>query len=411
MYILVLNAWSSSLKYQVIDMQTKTVLVKGNVEKIWEKDSFLEYEVDGKKEHIDQPTKDHAEALSFLLKAWSLRLEAIEAIGHRVVHGGDYFSAPVSIDDGVIEKIRLCYDLAPLHNPANLACIFACQTLFPKIPQVAVFDTAFHQSMTPEHYLYALPYEYYQKYKVRRYGFHWTSHEYVFKKLVETLKGWKVETLKGLPAGRQGWNVEAFKVITCHIGNGASVTAIQDGKVVETSMGMTPMEWLMMGTRSGTIDPGVITFLMKQEDMSAQEIEDMLNKKSGLLGVSQLSSDMRDILDGWKQWDERCTLVLHMYVDSIVKYIWSYVALMNGVDAIVLTAGVLERSKDVRKLLVDKLARLGISLDEKANDCSAEERVISTLDSQVLVKVIPTNEELMIAQETYNLVHDKMIKW
>ncbi len=398
MKILVLNAWSSSLKFQVIDMANTSVMVKGIVEKIWEKDSFLEYESDGKKTHIDHQLDNHKEAIQLVvdkgLSAPDCKLQSIQAIGHRVVHGGEYFSDAVKIDDDVIEKIQLCSVLAPLHNPANIAGIFACRALAPDIPQVAVFDTAFHQSMTPEHYLYALPYEYYEKYRVRRYGFHWASHQFVFDKLIEN---WPVHEGGKL-------KIENSKVITCHVGNGVSVTAIQNGKVIETSMGMTPTEWLMMGTRSGNVDPGVITFLMKKEDMSAQEIENILNKKSGILGVSWISADMRDILDGRRKWDKRCTLVLDMYVDGIVKYIGSYVALMNGVDAIVLTAWVLERSKDVRKLLVDKLARLGVSLDEKANDFSTEEHVISTPDSKVLVKVIPTNEELMIAQETQRLL-------
>lgn len=392
MKILVLNSWSSSLKYQVIDMQSQTVLVKGNVEKIWQKDSFLDYELDGKTTHVDKEVKNHHEALHLVvsesLQSPISNLQSIQAIGHRVVHGGEYFSDAVKIDDDVISKIQSCNELAPLHNPANIAWILACKELAPEIPQVAVFDTAFHQSMMPAHYLYAIPYEYYEKYKVRRYWFHGTSHEFVYDKLMNNEK----------------WIMKNAKVITCHVWNGASITAIQDGKVVETSMGMTPMEGLVMGTRSGNVDPGVITFLMKKENLSPDQIENILNKKSGMLGVSWTSSDMRDILDGRKTWDERCTLVLEMYVNGIVKYIWSYVALMNGVDAIILTAWVLERSKDVRKLLIDKLARLGVALDEKANDFSTEERVISTKNSKVLIKVIPTNEELMIAEEVHKVI-------
>lgn len=396
MKILVLNSWSSSLKFQVIDMESKALMIKWIVEKIWLEWSFLDYEVAGNVQHADQQVKDHHEAVHLMFDAltwWKYQvlssLSELGAIWHRVVHGGDYFSAPVKIDDAVIEKVQFCNELAPLHNPANIAWMLACKELTPTIPQVAVFDTAFHQSMTPAHYLYALPYEYYEKYKVRRYGFHGTSHKFVYDKLMKN----------------EAWRIKHAKVITCHIGNGASITAIQDGKVIETSMGMTPMEWLMMGTRSGDVDPGVITFLMKEEHLSPDQIENILNKKSGLLGVSQTSSDMRDILAGRRLWDERCTLVLDMYINSIVKYIWSYVALMNGVDAIILTAWVLERSKDVRKLLVDKLARLGVSLDEEANDFFVEERIISTSDSKVLIKVIPTNEELMIAEETYHLIN------
>lgn len=396
MKILVLNSWSSSLKFQVLDMVNQKVMIKWIIEKIWLDWSFLEYDIAGESQHVDQQIADHHEAvhLMFDVLTWGKfqilsSLWELGAIGHRVVHGGEYFSAATKIDDAVIEKIQLCSELAPLHNPANLAGILACQELAPEIPQIAVFDTAFHQTMTPEHYLYAIPYSYYEKYKVRRYGFHGTSHQFVFEKLMET---WK------------DGNMEKWKVITCHIGNWASITAIQDGKVIETSMGMTPMEGLMMGTRAGNVDPGVITFLMKKEWLSAQDTENILNKKSGLLGVSETSSDMRDILDGRKKWDDRATITLQMYINSIVKYIWSYVALMNGVDALVFTGGVLERSRDVRKLLLQKLARLGITLDEKANDFSTEERVISTSDSKVLVKVIPTNEELMIAEEAYRLL-------
>lgn len=396
MKILVLNSWSSSLKFQVMDMETQSLMIKWIVEKIWLAGSFLDYEVAWTSQHVDQKVKDHHEAvhLMFDVLTWGefqilSSLSDLWAIGHRVVHGGEYFQDATLITDEVIERVKECSDLAPLHNPANLAGILACQEMAPEIPQVAVFDTAFHQTMTPEHYLYAIPYTYYEKYKVRRYGFHWTSHQFVFNKFMETWKDGKMET---------------WKVITCHVGNGASITAIQDGKVVETSMGMTPMEWLMMGTRSGNVDPGVLTFLMKKEKLSPDQLEHILNKESGLLGVSGVSSDMRDILAGREKGEEKCILALEMYINSIVKYIWSYVALMNGVDALVLTGGIMERSRDVRKLLLAKLARLGISLDAKANDFSTEERLISTSDSKVIVKVIPTNEELMIAEEAYRLL-------
>ena len=396
MKILVLNSWSSSLKFQVIDMANETLLIKWNIEKIWLEWSYLTYEVAGTSERVDQQIKDHNEAVHLMfdvLTWWKFQiltsLSELGAIGHRVVHGGEYFSTPVKIDDAVIEKIQLCSDLAPLHNPANLAWITVCASLAPDVPQVAVFDTAFHQTMPAEYYLYPIPYEYYTKYRVRRYGFHGTSHQYVFNRLVETLKR---------------WNVKTSKVITCHIGNGASLTAIMNGKVLETSMGMTPLGWLMMGTRSGDIDPGIITMLMRKEWLTPDQMENILNKKSGLLGVSEKSSDLRDILAGWREGDERSTITLNMYVDSIVKYIGAYVALMNGVDAIVLTAGVMERSEPVRKLLLEKLARLWSTLDEKKNIQVDEERCITTLDSKVPVYVIPTNEELMIAEETYALI-------
>ncbi len=397
MKILVLNSWSSSLKFQVLDMENETLMIKWNIEKIWLEWSYLTYDVAGSSEHVDQQVKDHHEAvhLMFDVLTWGKfqilsSLSELGAIGHRVVHGGEYFSTPVKIDDAVIEKIQLCSDLAPLHNPANLAGITVCTQLAPEVPQVAVFDTAFHQTMPAEYFLYPIPYEYYTKYRVRRYGFHWTSHQYVYTRLMEILKNWKME---------------AWKVITCHIGNGASLTAIMNGKVLETSMGMTPLGWLMMGTRSGDIDPGIITMLMRKEWLTPDQMENILNKKSGLLGVSEKSSDLRDILAGWREGDERSTITLNMYVDSIVKYIGAYVALMNGVDAIVLTAGIMERSEPVRKLLLEKLARLGSTLDAKKNIQVDEERCITTKDSKVPVYVIPTNEELMIAEETYRLIN------
>ncbi|MCX6822833.1 MAG: acetate kinase [candidate division SR1 bacterium] len=395
MKILVLNSGSSSLKFQVIDMENETLMIKGIVEKIGIEGSFLDYHVAGDSVRVDQQVKDHHEAVHLMFDVLTGgefqilgSLSELTAIGHRVVHGGEYFSAAVKIDDAVIEKIQLCSDLAPLHNPANLAGIAVCSQLLPNIPQVAVFDTAFHQTMPAEYYLYPIPYEYYTKYRVRRYGFHGTSHEYVFNKRAELFKTSDKQT----------------RVITCHIGNGASLTAIMNGEVLETSMGMTPLGGLMMGTRSGDIDPGIITMLMKKEGLTPDKMENILNKKSGLLGVSEKSSDLRDTLAGWKAGDERSTITLAMYVDSIVKYIGAYVALMNGVDAIVLTAGIMERSEPVRKLLLEKLARLGSTLDAKKNIQVDEERCITTKDSQVPVYVIPTNEELMIAEETRTIL-------
>lgn len=377
-------------------MATQTVLTKGIVEKIWLEWSFLEYEVAGVKQHVDQAITNHTEAVHFVfgvLTWWPHQilssLEDLDAVGHRVVHGGEYFSDAVVITDEVIAKIEECIDLAPLHNPANLAGIRACQQFLPKLPQVAVFDTAFHQTMQPDHYLYAIPYAYYEKYKVRRYGFHGTSHKYVYETYLANLHQ--------APE-------PPYKVITCHVGNGASVAAIRDGKVVETSMGMTPLAGLMMGTRSGSIDPGVMTFLMKKDNMTPQAMEDMLNKKSGLLGVSERSSDLRDILAGVEAGDERCTITLNMYLNSIVKFIWSYVALLNGVDVIILTAGVMERSRVVIKMLMERLSWLGIRLAEH-EDIVGTERIISTPDSQIPVVIIHTNEELMIAKETYACIN------
>ena len=323
MKILVINAWSSSLKYQLFNMEKNVVVVKWIVEKVWVKWSSV---------------KNHKEALQSVVQllsdSWNLD---IDAIGHRAVHGGEYFKNPVIITDEVMAKITECSDLAPLHNPANLEAMSACKELFPKLPQVAVFDTAFYQGMTPEHYLYALPSKYYEKYKIRRYGFHGISHQYVYEKLLADYK------------------IPHAKVITCHVGNWVSITAIKDGKVIDTSMGMTPLEWVMMGTRSGNIDPAIIPYLMNHEKFNADQIDDILNKESWLLGVSWISSDMRDILAGIEKWDKKCILALDMYINSMVKYIWAYAALLWGIDTIVLTAGVMEHRAIVRKMLLEKL--------------------------------------------------------
>ncbi len=378
MKTLVLNAWSSSLKYKVFaDIRC---LASWNIEKI----------------------TDHKLALKQVLallvdkkKGCLKSLHEIDAIGHRVVHGGEYFQNATLITPEVIKKIQKCSDLAPLHNPANLACIQACKILMPQVKQVAIFDTAFHQTMKPENYLYALPYKYYSKYKIRRYGFHWISHQYVYDKLV---------TSDELRVTRK----KPQKVITCHVWNWVSVTAIQNGKVIETSMGMTPMEGVIMGTRSGNIDPWIITYLMKHEKLSPNQIENILNKESGVLGISQKSSDMRDILSWYKKKDSQCTLALHMYINAIVKYIWSYTALMNWVNAIILTGAVMERSSLVRKLLMEKLWRLGTTLDTKKNDFEVKQQIISTKNSDVMVVVIPTNEELLIAEQTKELLVGKL---
>ncbi len=328
-------------------------------------------------------------------------LSAIDWIGHRVVHGGEYFKNPVIIDDEVVKRIEECVDLAPLHNPANLQAILACKELLPDVKQVAVFDTAFYQSMKPVNYLYALPIKYYEKYKIRRYGFHGISHQYVYKKLVETLKRWNVKTMSGS---------KPLKVITCHIGNGASITAIKDGKVIETSMGMTPLEWLMMWTRSWDIDPALISHIMKHKSFTIDQVMNVLNKESGLLWISEISNDVREILAGVDAGNEKCILALEMYINSMVKYIWSYVALLGWVDAIVLTAGVMEHRWIIRKMLVEKLWRLGIVLDEQVNvnEISLVTN-IATQNSQVAVFIIPTNEELMIAEETLKLMINN--KW
>lgn len=373
MNILVINAWSSSLKYQLFDMEKGSVVAKWIVEKVWVKNSSV---------------KNHKAALQsvvdILSAGWNLN---IDAIGHRVVHGGEYFHAPVRIDADVISKIDECSILAPLHNPANLEWIRACAALLPNIPQVAVFDTAFHQSMEPAHYLYPIPYKYYETYKIRRYGFHGTSHHYVYEKLLADYK------------------IPNSKVITCHVGNWVSLAAIKDGKVVETSMGMTPLEWTMMGTRSGSIDPAIVTHLITHDGMTVHQVDDMLDKESWLLWISWVSSDIRDILAWIEKWDKKCILALDMYINSLVKYVWAYAALLWWADVLVLTAGVMEHRAIVRKMLLERLSSLWIVIDAKANqDELPGGKIISAPDSKVAVVVIPTDEELMIARETQKLI-------
>ena len=384
MKILVINAWSSSLKYQLFDMMSNVVVVKWDIEKIWEEWSSF---------------STHKDAMLFVIdtltEGWNMD---INAIGHRVVHGWEYFKDPVIITDEVIKIIDDCSDLAPLHNPANLAPILACKQLFPGISQVAVFDTAFHQSMEPAHYLYPIAYKYYEHYKIRRYWFHGISHQYVYEQLIERLKAWKIENLKHA-------DINNLKVITCHIGNWASIAAIKWGKVVETSMGMTPLEWLMMGTRSWNIDPAIVTYLMTHESMTAEQIDDLLNKQSWLLWISWVSNDMRDIIAWVEKWNEKCVLAVEMYINSLVKYIWSYVALLWWVDAIVLTAGIMEHRTILRTMLLERLSWMGIVLDIQANqDTLHLEKIVSAKDSKVTVIVLPTNEELMIAKETFKMV-------
>lgn len=378
MKILVINAWSSSLKYQLFDMNTTTVLVKWNIEKIWVQWSAV------------MTHKDALQSVVVILTEW-WNLD-IDAIGHRVVHWWEYFKSSVVITSDVLAKITECSDLAPLHNPINIEWIRACEELFPNIQQIAVFDTAFHQTMEPAHYLYPLPMKYYETHKIRRYGFHWTSHQYIYEKL---LADYDV-----VPKN--------LKVITCHIGNGASITAIKDWKVIETSMGMTPLEWLMMGTRSGNIDPAIIPYLMEHEAMDTQHINDLLNKQSWLLGVSWVSSDMREIFAAQEKWDKNCQLALNMYTNSLVKYIWSYVALLWGVDVIVLTAWIMEHRTQLRSELLKRLSYLGIVIDKEANEnTDILEKKISAPESQVSVFVIPTNEELMIANQTFGLMNNE----
>lgn len=374
-------------------MENQTVLAKGLVERIGIEGGKIKHKtISGEKHEFDGFLENHEVALNKVLdllvnkEFWALdSLEEINAIGHRVVHGGEYFPTSVLVDEEVKSKLKKLFDLAPLHNPANVMGIEACEKILPGIPNVVVCDTSFHQSMKPEHFLYALPYEWYEKYQIRRYGAHGTSHKYVSQRMAEIL-------------GRSD-----LKIITCHIGNGASVTAIKDGKVVETSMGLTPLEGVIMGTRCGNIDPAIVPFVMKKENLTPDEIDTIMNKKSGILGVSQISSDHRDIEEGYAEWKEREVMVMKMYTNAILKYIWSYAALLEGVDAIVFTAGVLENSILQRKLLAEKLGRLGVDFDESKNNFRGEERSLTTEQSKVQLWVIPTDEELMIARDTYEL--------
>ena len=397
MNILVINCGSSSLKFQLIDSETEKCIAKGLCERIGIEGSRITYTPDGgEKEQTVTPMPDHTEAIRLVLEALTnpktgvvKSLDEIGAVGHRIVHGGEKFAASTIITDDVMKAIEECNDLAPLHNPANLIGINACKKLMPATPMVAVFDTAFHQTMPEEAYMYGLPYEYYEKYKIRRYGFHGTSHSYVSKKAAEVL----------------GKKYEDLKIIVCHLGNGASVSAVKNGKCVDTSMGLTPLEGLIMGTRSGDIDPAIMEFIAHKEGKNIDEIMTVLNKKSGVYGLSNnLSSDFRDLEDGYNRGDAHCIRTMNTYCYRVAKYIGSYVAAMNGVDVICFTAGIGENAPLVRSLVCEHLGFLGVSIDEDANHKRGEEIAISTPDSKTIVMAIPTNEELAIARETVSLV-------
>ncbi len=396
MKILVLNSGSSSLKYQVIDMETEETLASGNYERIGMEKSFLTHKVNGQKMKLEHTAEDHAEALEFVMEQLLNKdygviksLDEIDSIGHRIVHGGEKFKEPVIVTDDVIEEIRECSSLAPLHNPAAVLGIEACKKVMKGKPMVAVFDTAFHQTLPEERYLYPIPYEYYEKYGVRKYGFHGTSHKYVSSRVAEVI----------------GKPIEDLKIISCHIGQGASICAIQNGKSVETSMGLTPVAGIPMGSRSGDLDPSVVTFIQKKENLSPEEMDTILNKKSGLFGISGISADNRDIEGAVAEGNKRAKLALDNYHYLIACYIARCAVAMNGVDVIVFTAGVGERGKDSRIEICKKLEFLGVKLDEKLNqEAFGIESKISADDSKVGVYVIPTNEELMIARETAKLV-------
>ena len=395
MKVLVINCGSSSLKYQLIDMQNEELLAIGLAERIGIADSFLTHETIGKEEVvIREDLKDHKITLEFVMNALTnpeygviKSMDEIAATGHRVVHGGEEFTSSVLITDKVISEVERCSNLAPLHNPPNLMGIYACKELLPDVPMVAVFDTAFHQSMPPEAYIYALPYEWYEKHGVRRYGFHGTSHMYVAYRAAEILEK----------------PIEDLKIITCHIGNGASITAVDGGKSVDTSMGLTPLEGLMMGTRCGDIDPAIVPFVGQKEDLSHQELDNLMNKKSGLLGVSGLSNDLRDIIKAAEEGNYRAKLALDIYNRRVKRYIAVYAAMMGGLDAIVFTAGVGENAIDVRKESCSGLEFLGIKIDDEKNKIRGKEAIISSDDSKVKVMVVPTNEELAIARDTKNI--------
>jgi acetate kinase len=397
MNVLVINCGSSSLKYQLINMNDESVLAKGLVERIGIEGSVLKHEKTGMdKVVIQEPMKDHKDAINHVLTALVdanygavKSLDEVDAVGHRVVHGGEKFADSVLITDEVINAMKECIELAPLHNPPNIIGIEACQELLPSVPMVGVFDTAFHQTMPPVSYIYPLPYELYEELGIRRYGFHGTSHKYVSE---------RVEALTGK-------DLEGMKIITCHLGNGASLTAIKDGKSFDTSMGMTPLEGLVMGTRCGDIDPAIVTFLMNKKNMSAEQVDNLMNKKSGVLGISGVSSDFRDIEGAADEGNTRAKLALDKFAYTVKKYIGSYAAAMGGVDVLVFTAGLGENSAAARKEVCEGLEFLGIEIDDVKNNTRGKEAEISKDNTKVKVFVIPTNEEVMIARDTKTLAH------
>ena len=395
MKVLVINSGSSSLKFTLFDMADKSVLCKGLVERIGMEGTKLTYQAKGQKFEEPLTISQHSEALSPICAKMTdpeigviKDLSEIKAIGHRVLHGGMEFTQPTLVDEKVKAGIRKCFPLGPLHNPANLGGIEACEAFFPGIPNVAVFDTAFHMTMEPAAYLYAIPQKYYQKYGVRKYGFHGTSHKYVYGAVCDYLK---LDPAKA-------------RIISCYLGNGSSLCAVKGGKVVDTTMGLTPLAGLVMGTRSGDVDAAVVTFLQQQEGMSPADVDNMLNKKSGFLGVSGKSSDMRDIRELRANGDKDAATAYEMFLHRLIHYIGGYFLLLGGVDAILFTGGIGENSYETREDIVNALAPLGCKLDVEANKCRGKEQIISTKDSAFTAVVMPTNEELMIAMETARLV-------
>ena len=395
MKVLVINCGSSSLKYQLINMENEESLAQGLVERIGIEGSILTQKVPGKDKYIiQQPMKDHTDAIKLVLGALIddthgviKSMDEISAVGHRVVHGGEKYATSVVINEDVMASLEECIKLAPLHNPANIIGINACKSLMPNTPMVAVFDTAFHQTMPQEAYMYALPYELYTKHGIRKYGFHGTSHRFVSAQCAEMM----------------GKNIEDLKIITCHLGNGASLSAVKNGKSVETSMGFTPLEGIAMGTRCGNIDPAIVTFLMKEENMSADDVNNLMNKQSGVLGLSGVSSDFRDIENAVKEGNERAKLSLDVYNYKVRQMIGAYAAAMGGVDAVVFTAGLGENAPETRKDICAGLEFLGIKIDAEKNNVRGKAVDVSAADASVKVFVIPTNEELVIARDTQEL--------
>ena len=395
MKILVLNCGSSSLKYQLINMENEEVLASGKYERIGEDEAFITHKVNGKKIEIKHPAKTHEEAIDFTLKQLIHpeykvidNLDEISAIGHRLVHGGEKINKSVVITEEVVDVLKECIDLAPLHNPAGIIGIEACKKVMPGKPMVGVFDTAFHQSIPKERYIYPIPYEYYKKYGIRKYGFHGTSHMYVSQRLAKIV----------------GKDIEELKIVTCHLGQGSSICAVQGGKSVDTSMGLTPLAGIPMVTRSGDLDPSVVTFIMKKENLNAEEVENILNKKSGVQGISGLAPDFREIEAASYGDNERAEIAMEKFKYEIASYIAKYGVAMNGIDYIVFTGGVGENQINIRKGICEKLEFLGVKLDVEANNIRGEEKEISSKDSKIKVYVVPTNEELMIAKETERLV-------
>ncbi|MFT5873063.1 MAG: acetate kinase [Clostridium sp.] len=396
MKILVINCGSSSLKYQLINMENEKCLALGLVERIGIEGSKLTQKVNGEKYVIEEPMKDHTDAIRLVIGALVdathgviKDLSEIGAVGHRIVHGGEKYSKSVIINDEVMKSLEECSKLAPLHNPANIIGINACKVLMPNVPMVVVFDTAFHQTMPEVAYIYPLPYDLYTDYGVRKYGFHGTSHRYVSDKAAEIM----------------GRDIKELKLITCHLGNGASVAAIQNGKSVETSMGFTPLEGIAMGTRCGSVDPAIITYIMKEMDLTIDEVNDIMNKKSGVLGISGVSSDFRDLEEAaYKNGNHRAQLAIDVFCYKVKKFIGSYVAVMGGVDAIVFTAGLGENSPETRAQICSGLEFLGAVIDKSKNNVRGIEAEISTDDSKTKIFVIPTNEELVIARDTLELI-------